>query len=175
MSDAYIGEIIMFAGNFAPKNWALCDGQLLSIAQNTALFSILGTTYGGDGRVTFGLPDLRGRVAIHAGQGPGQPAYTLGQMSGAPTATLTINQMPAHNHSLMADANAASTTDPSGAYLGNIGAGNTPAIYSPGPPAAAMGPQSISIAGGSQPFSIMQPYNTINYIICLYGIFPSRN
>ena len=173
--DAYIGQIIIFAGNFAPKGWAMCNGQLMSIQQNAALFSILGTYYGGNGTSTFGLPDLRGRAPISMGQGPGLPDYALGEMGGVNNVSLTLAQMPAHTHTFNADANSAATTDPTNAYMGNIGAGNTPAIYSTNNPNVAMGAQSIAPAGGNLPVSIMQPYLAVNYIICLAGIFPSRN
>src|SRR5512140_216933 len=115
MSTPFIGEIVMFAGNFAPRSWALCNGQLLPIAQNTALFSILGTTYGGDGRTTFALPDLRGRVPVHPGQGPGLSNYVLGEMAGTENTTLLINNMPAHNHTLNAVSDAGDTAAPAGA------------------------------------------------------------
>ncbi|NOT56941.1 MAG: phage tail protein, partial [Deltaproteobacteria bacterium] len=132
MSDPFIGEIIMFGGNFAPRGWAFCNGQLLSIAQNTALFSILGTTYGGDGRTTFALPDLRGRVPVHAGnsQGPGLPPVQLGEMAGSPSVTLTVSQMPMHNHLVVAS-QTATTTDPNGGVPGNDARG-TP-IYAAQP------------------------------------------
>ena len=169
-----IGEIRLFAGNFAPRNWAFCNGQLLSISQNTALFSILGTTYGGDGRVTFALPDLRSRVPIHPGQGPGLSNYVLGQTGGVETVTLTQNQLPSHTHSVNAVANGGNQANPTG---------NLPAVESTGTSqnysnAAATGPMSagmIGNTGGNQPFSVVQPHQCLNYIIALYGIFPSRN
>src|SRR3954453_18765030 len=120
MSEPFIGEIKLFAGNFAPRGYALCNGQLLAISQNPALFSILGTTYGGNGQTTFGLPDLRGRVPMHAGQGPGLTPRSLGEQSGTETVTLLSTQMPAHSHSLTADNNSADVTDPTGHALGNI-------------------------------------------------------
>lgn len=177
MSEPFIGEIIMFGGNFAPRGWAFCNGQILSIAQNTALFSLLGTTYGGNGQTTFALPDLRGRVPISAGQGPGLANYNLGQVSGAETATLLVQNMPAHTHGV----NAASATptpalsSPAGNLLGPPGRGG-PAIYSPtGPSPAQMHASMIASSGGSQPFSIVQPYLVVNFIIALQGIYPSRN
>jgi microcystin-dependent protein len=182
MNEAYIGSIVMFAGNFAPRDWAFCDGSLLSIAQNTALFSILGTTYGGDGRQTFALPDLRGRVPLSSGQGPGLSNYSLGQMGGAETETITTNQMPAHTHGLNINAQvqvstqAASTDEPGGSFLTTTGnnfyAGSGTAGQNLGGVSAS---GATTPAGGNAPISLLQPYTTINYIICLYGIFPSRN
>ncbi|AUC85940.1 phage tail protein [Polaribacter sp. ALD11] len=194
-----IGEIKIFAGNFAPRGWAYCDGQLLSISQNQALFAILGTTYGGDGRTSFALPDLRGRVAIGPRNGPGLPSYKLGQRGGAPTNKLTILEMPSHNHltsnSAAADQHAQLSTKT--AVNETPQAGDVPAIAnipaslgvqnvkSFGPPAAGSvvngqtlsGNADLTILnnGGSQAHNIMQPYLTINYIIALVGIFPSRN
>ena len=170
-ADPFIGEVIMFAGNFAPRGWALCDGQLLSISQNTALFSLLGTTYGGDGRTTFGLPDLRGRVAIHPGNGPGLSNYKLGQKGGVESATMTIQNMPSHNHTIGAYGQAPNTNDPNGAVMANLGP--IPAIYSNKLGKVQMNPTGHT--GGEQPFDIRQPYVTVNYIIALQGTYPSRN
>ncbi len=181
--EGTIGEIRMFAGNFAPRSWAFCNNQILAIAQNTALFSILGTTYGGNGQTTFALPDLRGRVPVGTGQGPGLSNITLGEVAGTPSTTLTLNNMPAHNHtftgtaSLPCKSGAGNADSP----VGNIPAGSaTDENYSaPAGGNGSMAPANVSgntaIAGGSQPFSIMQPYLGMNYIICLQGIFPSRN
>ncbi|HEV7782839.1 MAG TPA: tail fiber protein [Chitinophagaceae bacterium] len=179
--EGTIGEIRMFAGNFAPRSWAFCANQILPIAQNTALFSILGTTYGGNGQTTFALPDFRGRVAVGTGQGPGLPNITLGELAGSQTQALTINQMPAHNHALTGavtpQANAGTdgqTDDPSGRRL--MGASIfTGAATDLANMAAAVSTLQIGINGGSQPFSIMPPYLGMNYIICLFGIFPSRD
>lgn len=194
--DAYLAWILMFGGNFAQRGWAYCWGQQLSIAQNTAVFSLLGTTYGGNGQTTFALPDLRGRVPVGVGQGPGLPIVNLGEMSGAPTHTLIITEMPAHNHvatpNLTATrpaSTAAGTTNIPGntlvpAALPTIGAGpgaNTIKGYAPQDntttlaAGAVSGNITVGIAGGSQPFSVMQPYLGMNYIICLQGVFPSRN
>lgn len=178
--EGTIGEIRMFAGNFAPRSWAFCANQLLSIAQNTALFSILGTTYGGNGQTTFALPDFRGRVPVGTGQGPGLANVTLGELSGSPTVTLTTNQMPAHNHTItggvtpQAATDGSLGTDPTGKFLGpgsfysaaadNVGMAQIPATG-----------LTVGINGGSQPFSVMQPYLGMNIIICLFGIFPSRD
>lgn len=169
MATPFIGMIVMFGGNFAVRNWAFCNGQLISIAQNTALFSILGTTYGGNGQTTFGLPDLRGRVPIHPGQGPGLSNYSLGQMGGVENVTLIANQMPAHNHTLNAKDTAAGDTLPNNNVFSEGG------IYVAGPPNAVMNPASIGNAGGNQPHTNIQPYNCVNFIIALFGIFPSRN
>ncbi|MBV6441036.1 MAG: phage tail protein [Haliscomenobacteraceae bacterium CHB4] len=176
--EGYIAQILMFAGNFAPKNWAFCQGQILNIASNTALFSLLGTTYGGDGRVTFGLPDFRGRLPVGTGDGPGLSDYQLGQMAGTETTTLTVNQMPMHSHQVtpqLAVATGNGTTDEPD---GNVLAGTASNIYAP--PASANGrlaglSATETPTGGNQPFSIVQPYLAMNFVICLYGIFPSRN
>lgn len=168
--DAFIGAIILFAGNFAPRGWAFCDGQLLSIAQNTALFSILGTTYGGDGRNTFALPDLRGRVPVHAGQGPGLPNITLGEEAGVPTVTLLITEIPAHNHLVAAFGSGGN----SGAPNNGVPAKASEDIYN-STADTTMAVNMIQPAGGSQPHDNMQPYLGLNFIICLEGIFPSRN
>jgi microcystin-dependent protein len=171
MSTPFIAEIVMFGGNFAPRTWALCDGQLLSIASNTALFSLLGTTYGGDGRVTFALPDMRGRVSVHAGTGSGLSTYRLGQRGGSETEQLTTNQMPSHNHALLNNAvdDDANTTN----VDGNALAGG--AFYSTDTPDTSTKPNVTGNMGGSQAHNNIQPYCTVNYIIALTGIFPSRN
>lgn len=172
MATPFIAQIVMFGGNFNPRGWAFCSGQIMPIAQNTALFSLLGVTYGGNGQTTFALPDLRSRVPIHAGQGPGLSNYQLGQQGGTESVTLTTNQMPAHNHSAVAHASdgASSNTDPSGNFLaeGNNYTNSTNVQMNAGAVTTGM-------AGGNQPFSIIQPYLAINYIIALEGIFPSRN
>lgn len=180
--EGTIGEIRMFAGNFAPRNWAFCASQIMSIAQNTALFSILGTTYGGNGQTTFGLPDFRGRVAVGTGQGPGLPNITLGELSGTNTVTLTTANMPAHNHpvtgtaTLKGNNDAPNSTDPTGRFLAasNIYTNQSGDIANMNAGAIGLSLTTV-IAGNNQPFSIMQPYLGMNYIICLFGIFPSRN
>ncbi len=171
--EGYIAQIIMFAGNFAPRSWAFCQGQILSIAQNTALFSLLGTTYGGNGQTTFGLPDLRGRVPVGTGQGPGLPIIDLGEAAGLTTHTLLITEMPAHNHLVNAVSEAGDVSTPQGNYLANSGA--TDREYKAMGTGVQMNSNMISPTGGNQPFSIMQPYLGMNYVICLEGIFPSRN
>ncbi len=170
--EPFIGEISMFAGNFAPRGWALCDGQLLSISQNSALFSILGTTYGGDGRTSFGLPDLRGRVPIHAGTGPGLSNYRLGQKGGSETVTLTTSQMPSHNHTISASGKSPNSSSPNNSVMATLGP--IPGIYSSEVgKKAQMKPTGNT--GGNQGVDIRQPYATINYIIALQGVYPSRN
>lgn len=173
MDNPYIGSIVLFCGNFAPRGWALCNGQLLSIAQYSALFSILGTTYGGDGQRTFGLPDLRGRVPIHPGQGPGLSAYVLGEVGGTETTTLTIPNMPAHSHMLNGDNGGSGKEYPGPNHV--IGASVTDKMYSVNAPNVNMNPASIGVTGAGLPFSNLEPYLCINFIIALQGIFPSRN
>lgn len=168
--DPFLGEIKMVGFNFAPVGWALCDGQLLSIAQNTALFSLLGTTYGGDGVRTFALPDLRGRVPVHQGQGPGLSPYNTGQAAGSETVTLTTNQMPTHTHQANASSSGATQPTPQG----NVWAASRTDLYN-ATPNAAMSTQAIGTAGGSQPHPNIQPYLCVNFIIALQGVYPSRS
>jgi microcystin-dependent protein len=171
MSEPYIGQIIIFAGNFAPANYALCNGPLMSIAQNAALFSLLGTTYGGDGISNFALPNLQGRVPIHMGDGAGLSPYVLGQNGGQPSHTLTINEMAAHRHSPQYTANG--TLNPPGGNLfapdpnGNVtfAAGGT----------EQMATDAIQTAGGNQPHENQAPSLVLNFCIALFGIYPSRN
>ena len=170
MADPFIGEIRLFAGNFAPSGWAFCDGSIQSIAQNDVLFALIGTTYGGDGQNTFGLPDLRGRVPIHQGQAPGLSPRFIGQLAGTVSVTLTGAQMPSHTHAMLA-ASAPGAAVPTGGVL----AGNTVSVYGTGAPSSPMAAQGISAAGGSQPHNNMAPYLGVNYIIALFGIFPSQN
>ncbi|WP_119080659.1 phage tail protein [Chitinophaga alhagiae] len=195
--EPYLALICIFGGNFAIRGWAFCQGQLLSIAQNSALFSLLGTTYGGDGQTTFALPDLRGRAPIGIGQGPGLPNYVLGQMAGTTTTTLLITNMPAHNH--IADPSGLSVTPSASTANGstNIPAADlVPAqvpVIGSGPnavtvraygkqdntttlaPGKTSGTIGISMAGGSQPFNIQDPYLAMNYLIATAGIFPPRS
>jgi microcystin-dependent protein len=166
--DPILGQIIIFAGNFAPRGWALCDGQLLPISQNTALFSLLGTTYGGDGRTTFALPDLRGRVPIHAGQGPGLSNYALGARGGSESTTLTTNNLPAHSHPLLATSTGQADDSPAGNVLAQAD------IYAAGPTNVTLG-TSVGPVGENQPLPNLQPYTCINAIIALEGVYPSRN
>lgn len=171
--DHYIGEIRMMASNYAPSGWAKCEGQLLPIATNQALFSLLGTTYGGNGVTTFALPDLRGRVPMHYGQGPGLSNYTQGETGGSETNTLTINQMPAHNHTINAVTTDGNQNDPSGSFPANTKLLDKE--YSNAAPNTTMNPAMVGISGASQPVNNMQPYLTVTYIIALQGIFPPQN
>ncbi len=173
--DGTLSQILLFAGNFAPKYWAFCNGQLISISQNAALFSLLGTNYGGNGTTTFGLPDLRGRVAVGTGQGPGLSYIQLGQMSGTESVTLNLTQIPSHSHQLTGSTLAGSTSLPTGALLANTGTLDKEYTSTSGAANVAMNAASIGNAGGSQPFSILQPYLGLTYIICVQGLFPSRN
>jgi microcystin-dependent protein len=169
--DPFLGEIRIFGGNFAPVGWAICDGSLLPIAQNTALFSILGTMYGGNGTTNFALPDLRGRVVVGVGQGQGLSPYVQGQMGGTETQTLTVLQMPAHSHSVSATETNASSDDPKAAVLAKLG---NLKIYGAGPDGTVMNSAMIGPTGGGQPISTLQPFLVINYIIALTGVYPSR-
>jgi len=173
MDQPFLAAIFLFAATFAPRGYAFCNGQLLSIAQNTALFSLIGTTYGGNGTTNFALPDLRGRVAVHAGQGPGLSDYVLGQSAGSENTTLLVTNLPQHNHSLIATSEAGSTSNPTGAYLGNTGALDRE--YNTSGTLVNMNAGAVGLAGGSQPFNNLQPYLVVNFIIALEGIFPSRN
>jgi microcystin-dependent protein len=169
--EPFIGQLLIFAGNFAPRGWALCNGQLMSISQNSALFSILGTTYGGDGVTTFALPNLQGRVAIHPGQSPGTSQYELGQVGGSENVTLLTGNMPAHTHAVSAT-QTASSSDPKGLVPANENASRT-AIYGTAD-GTLMAPAMNSVVGSNLPFGILQPYLCVTYIIALEGIFPSR-
>ncbi|HWB85168.1 MAG TPA: tail fiber protein [Bryobacteraceae bacterium] len=180
MSEPFLGEIRMFGGNFAPKGWALCNGQIMSIAQNTALFSLLGTTFGGNGQTTFGLPDLRGRVPVHAGQGPGLSPYTPGESTGNENQTLNVNQMPIHSH--VVNASNAAAGRGGNSPTGNIpaattvtGGNNVTAEIYGGTANTTMSPTMIGNTGGGQPFSVIQPVLCVNFIIATQGIYPSRN
>jgi microcystin-dependent protein len=175
MAEPFIGQITLFAGNFAPRGWAFCQGQLLAIAQNTALFSILGTTYGGNGQTTFALPDLRGRTPVGPGQGPGLSNYSLGQSAGVESVTLSMNEMPQHTHALNANTADATQRAPGVDRVLAREATAQTAIYSTAAPNTAMSPQAIGAVGSSQPHTNLQPYLAVNYIIALEGIFPSRN
>lgn len=179
-SEPFIGQITMFGGNFAPRGWAFCDGQLLSISSNSALFSILGTTFGGDGRTTFGLPGLRGRTAVHPGSGPGLSNVLLGQRSGAENHTLTTQQMPSHTHTATATLRGQSAAgDREGPGGNSLAKDSRDDGYSTVAPNVDMMSTSVLVevgnTGGNQSFSIRDPYLGINHIIALVGIFPSRN
>ncbi|MEP7075406.1 MAG: tail fiber protein [Acidobacteriota bacterium] len=169
MGDPFIGEIRIFAGNFAPANWAFCDGSLQAISQNDTLFALIGTTYGGDGQETFALPDLRGRLPIHAGQGPGLSNYVLGQFAGNENVTLNSNQMPQHTHIAGANSGTGTLGSPAGAVWAAAGA----TIYNT-TPNTPMNATATTSAGGNQPHDNMHPYLVITFIISLFGIFPSQ-
>jgi microcystin-dependent protein len=171
VTEPFIGQIILVPYNFAPRGYAFCQGQILSIAQNTALFSLLGTTYGGNGQTTFALPDLRGRAPLSQGQGPGLSNYSLGEQGGVESVTLISQQMPQHNHFLSVNNQGAATGRPSGQFPG-VAAANA---YAPATDGTTFAPQAISLTGGSQPHENRQPYLALNYCIALEGIFPSRN
>lgn len=173
MSDPYIGEIRPFGFNFAPQGWAQCNGQLLSIAQNTALFSILGTTYGGDGRTTFALPNLQAQAPLNFGQGPGLTERVLGESGGTPSVTLLQSELPTHSHSADADGSSAGVASPENAVWGAGGRGRPPA-YSTDTPNMAMSPEALAPVGGSQPHNNLPPYQVVNFCIALQGIFPPR-
>lgn len=166
MSEQFLSEIKLMSFNFAPKGWALCNGQLLPINQNQALFALLGTTYGGNGQTTFALPNLRGQVPIHMGNN-----HTIGEAAGASAVTLNIQQLPTHTHSVMAAATAANSDDASNNVLGQAGQNMYGAFAS----TVAMAANSVSSVGGSQPHNNMMPYLVLNFCIALVGIFPSRN
>ena len=167
MGQPYVGEIRMFAGNFAPAGWMFCEGQLLPISENETLFNLIGTTYGGDGQSTFGLPDLRGRIPLHMGQGPGLSAYTPGEMAGVEQVTLTVSQIPNHSH--LPQSNTESTQVSPG---NGLWASSTKAMFSAGAPNANMAAQAIAPDGGSQPHTNFMPYLCVDFIISLFGIYP---
>lgn len=179
MSDPFLGEIRMVGFNFAPIGWAFCNGQLLAISQNTALFSLLGTTYGGNGQTNFALPNLQSSVPIHQGQGPGLSLYSMGQVGGVETVQLTASQMPQHTHFMNVDGAGASATSatPAGHVLANTAARGIPGTnnYAAAGDGSTMLATAISTAGGSLPHTNLQPFLVVNFIIALQGIFPSRN
>ena len=167
MSDPYIGEIRMFGGNFAPAGWAYCNGQLIPISENDALFTLIGTTYGGDGQETFALPDLQGRVPIHQGNG-----FVLGQKAGVESVTITTQQLPTHSHAWLASKDTGGTTNPPGNVAASIPGGGS--VYIQDSASVALNPQSLQPQGGSQPHENMQPFLVISFIISLFGIFPHQ-
>jgi microcystin-dependent protein len=172
MSDPFVGEIRMFGGNFNPTGWATCDGQLLPISQNTALFSLLGTIYGGDGKTTFALPDLRGRSPLQWGTGPGLTLRDIGQAGGQAAVTLVVTSIPAHTHALKADIGAATTGAPAGLMLG---VADTPTYVPDAVDLAPMAPETLRPTGNGQPHNNRQPYLGVTMIIALQGIYPPRN
>lgn len=165
MAQPYVGEIRMFAGNFQPAGWSFCDGRLLPISENETLFQLIGTTYGGDGEATFALPDLRGRLPVHQGAG-----FILAETGGAEEITLTVNQIPAHSHPLLATTAIANQSSPAGALIAQSSAAD---LYIEDTATAPMAPAAVTSVGGSQPHTNFQPYLCVNYIISLFGIFPS--
>jgi microcystin-dependent protein len=171
MSDQFLGEIRMFGGNFAPLGWAFCNGQILSIEANTALFSLLGTYYGGDGTTTFALPNLQSRIPIHQGQGVGLSSYVVGESGGTENVTLNTQQLPQHIHTASADSGSGSVSSPAATYWAS--SPNTKQ-YSPSTN-ATMSTSATSLTGGSQPHANIMPYLTISFIIATEGIYPSRN
>jgi microcystin-dependent protein len=172
MSDPFIGEIRMFGGSFAPAGWAFCNGQLMPISENDALFVLLGTTYGGDGQETFGLPDLQGRIPIHFGQGPGiSQTYQMGEKAGVESVTLSVNQLPNHTHILIGTSDIA--TDP-GPKDDTLGTSSLLKVYVGIAPDATMAANAIAPVGGSQPHDNMMPFLAVSFIISLFGIFPSQ-
>lgn len=179
MADPFVAEIRIFPFNFAPKGWAFCNGQLLPISQNTALFSLLGTTYGGDGKSTFSLPNIQGSAPMHPGQGPGLSLHSLGESGGTETVTLLESEMPAHTHTLMSISGfAGNNNDPTGNVLAKGDAGLSP--YAPllannqSPASVSNAPQAMAVGGGSQPHNNLQPYLTLNFCIAMQGVFPPR-
>jgi len=174
MSDQFVAEIRIFPFNFAPKGWAFCDGQLMPISQNTALFSLLGTQYGGDGKSTFGLPDLQGSVAMHTDQFKGGGQFPIGSLAGSDTVTLLTSEMPSHSHGVQCDTSALDTTLTSPSN--NVPCNSSPKlIYSTNlNPASPMSPFMLGIAGGNLPHNNLQPYLVLNYCIALQGIYPAR-
>lgn len=166
MAQPYVGEIKIFAGNFAPAGWAFCEGQLMPISENETLFQLIGTYYGGDGESTFAMPDMRGRIPIHNGNG-----FILAETGGAEEITLTVNQIPSHSHALVATTDISNTGNPADAILSTTATGNK--IYSTTSPTVALNNSTIAPDGGSQPHTNFQPYLCVNYIISLFGIFPS--
>ena len=177
MSNLFVGQLLLVPFNFNPRGWQFASGQILPISQNTALFSLLGTTYGGDGKSTFALPDLRGRIPIGAGQSPGFQQYDLGEISGTETVTLLTNEMPLHNHNLTAFATGNNVGNPVGHVFSHIGISDGAAAYgaSTAPLNDTLSPNILKLAGGNQPHDNMMPYLTLNWIIALQGVFPSRS
>lgn len=180
MGQPYVGEIRIFAGNFPPAGWAMCDGQLMQISENETLFNLIGTTFGGDGQVTFAMPDLRGRIPIHQGTGTGLTTRTLGESIGVETVTLTQTQIPDHTHSFQATTALATATAPTGAMLATPSSPTTGYLYLSGTASgtvnnAAPAADAVGSTGSGQPHDNLMPYLGVNYIISLFGIFPSQN
>jgi microcystin-dependent protein len=174
MSDQFVGEIRIFGFNFPPTGWAFCNGQLFPISQNTALFSLLGTFYGGDGKSTFALPDLQGSVPIHQGQGPGLSLRDIGETGGGPAVTLIDSELPAHNHQMAGNTVAGNLSSPGNNLWAPLSGRTPPNLYSSGPANTTMSPSALGIAGGSLPHNNMSPYLVLNFCIALQGVFPPR-
>jgi microcystin-dependent protein len=174
MSEAFVGEIRIFAGNFAPTGWAQCDGQLLPISQNTALFSLLGTYYGGDGKSTFALPNLQDSVPLHQGQGPGLSDYALGQSGGEAGVTLLTTEMPSHTHQAMGISGSDQTSPGPGVVWGSLAGRTPPPMYASGNPDVTMGFSASGVTGSSLPHNNLQPLLVLNFIIAQQGIYPAR-
>ena len=174
MSDPFLAEIRIFPFNFPPKGWAFCDGQIMPLSQNTALFSLLGTTYGGDGKSTFALPNLQGMAAMHPGQGPGLSLRDLGEEGGEQAVTLLQSEMPVHNHTMNATSSPSTTTLPDATTSFGRSAGGSFYKATPFGALAQFGQPDLPVTGGSQPHNNMQPYLTLNFCIALQGIFPPR-
>jgi len=179
MSDPFLGEIRMTGFNFAPVGWALCNGQTLSISQYSALFALLGTTFGGNGTTTFNLPNLQGRVPIHQGSGAGLSVYVMGEAGGAENVTLLSDQMPVHNHLVNVNNVAGNSADPTGKILAETADGSRPPVltqsYTSNSATGTLAPTAVAAAGGNLPHANLQPFLTVNFIIALVGIFPSRS
>jgi microcystin-dependent protein len=173
--DPFVAEIRIFPFNFAPKGWAFCDGQILPLSQNTALFSLLGTTYGGDGKSNFALPDMQGNAPMHPGQGPGLSLHDLGETGGSETVTLLESEIPAHNHNVMGVNSNANRTNPIGNSISRAVNATPYFPGSPTPPPVNFNDNAITPAGGDQPHNNMQPYLTLNFCIALQGVFPPRS
>jgi microcystin-dependent protein len=172
MPEPFVGEIRMFAGNFPPSGWAFCDGTPMPISENEILFQLIGTIYGGDGESTFNLPDMRGRLPMHMGTGPEGTTYQIGESAGVETVTLTVQQIPVHTHALLGSKDTGSNPNP----INNVlAASNTVSMYKAAAVTGALNAQSAGPAGGSQPHENMQPYLGINFIISLFGVYPSPN
>ena len=174
MAQPYIGEIRMFGGNFAPAGWAFCSGQLMPISENDALFTLIGTTYGGDGQETFGLPNLQSRIPMHFGTGPDGTSYQIGEMAGTEQETLTIQQIPSHSHVEVASNAQATAQDPTGRVLALPNSSQPNLLFWGSDSFAPMSNQAIAPTGGSQPHENTQPFLCVNFIISLYGLFPSQ-
>jgi len=172
--DPFVAEIRIFPFNFAPKGWAFCDGQILPLSQNTALFSLLGTTYGGDGKSNFALPNMQGNAPMHPGQGPGLSLHDLGETGGSDTVSLLESEIPSHSHALMASSTNSSKPNPIGNALARIGSGATPYVAPAGAPIVNFADNALAPAGGDQPHNNLQPYLTLNLCIALQGVYPPR-